>query len=124
MQNEYDFIQTINSSQLIDEITIAGLPAPDSILTNDSSVQIFYVLALTTDQQTALITVVTNHVADPNYVTVANQAQITKLLGYLNNSNSTIANTARAVIVSNLAPHLPPAVLANINSAIYSIVGS
>lgn len=124
MDIEYDFTQNINSQQLIDEITTAGLPAPDYINTVGTAVSIFYVSALTSGQQTTLSTVVSNHVANPNYVTLIVQAQVNTLIGYLNNSNTAIANTARATIISNIAPNLPLGTLITINAQIAAIVGS
>lgn len=124
MDTEYDFIQTINNPQLLDEINTAGLPAPDYIMTNGTAVQLFYVNQLTADQQNTLSTIVANHVANSAYITIANQTQINTLIAYLNNSNTTIANTARAVILQNIASHLPLATLMMINSQINSVVGS
>lgn len=121
---EYDFTQTINTQQLIDEINTAGLPAATSISTTSNNVQIFYNTVLTTDQQNTLSNVVLNHVANPNYIPIATQVQITKLIGYLNNSNTTISNTARAVIITNIAPGLSQSLLTTINNQICTIVGS
>lgn len=72
------------------------------------------------DQLNTLTTVVAN----PNYVPLAMQVQINMLIGYLNNSNATIANTARAVIINNIAPGLPTALLQTINAQIAAKVGS
>lgn len=124
MDTEYDFTQTINNPQLLDEINTAGLPAPDYIMTNGLAVQIFYVSALTSDQQTILTNVLTNHVANPAYIPLAQQAQIAILISYLNNSNINISNTARSVIIKNLASNLPLTTLTTINSQIFTIVGS
>lgn len=123
MDTEYDFTQTINPPQLLDEINTAGLPAPDYITTSGTCVQIFYVPALITSQETTLATVVANHVANPSYVTLAVQSQISTLIAYLNNTNVTISNTARAVIIKNIASNLPLATLTTINSQIYAILG-
>jgi hypothetical protein len=124
MDTEYDFTQTIYTPQLLDEINTAGLPAPDYITTQGVNVQIFYVSPLTQDQVSTLTTVVANHVANPNYVTLAVQSDINILIGYLNNSNTTIANTARAVILQNMAPRLPDSLIQTINAQIKSITGS
>lgn len=121
--NEYDFTQTINDTQLQDEIATAGLPAPSMINTEGTSVQIFYSNALTSGQQTTLASVVSAHVANPAYVTVAMQAQITQLTGYLNNVNPLVANTARAAMVAKMAPRLPIDLLTAINAAIQAQVG-
>lgn len=123
MDIEYDFIQTINSTQLIDEINISGLPTPDYITTTGTCVQVFYANSLTNDQQTTLSTVVTNHIANPNYMTLVQQIQVNTLIAYLNNTNTTISNTARSVIIKNLAVNIPLATLTVINSQIYAIVG-
>jgi len=124
MDTEYDFVQTVNTQQLVDEINTAGLPAADYINTSGNCVSIFYVNPLTTDQQSTLTTVVANHVANPNYIPLATQAQINTLVAYLNNSNPTIVNTTRAVIVSNIAPNLPIGTITAINAQIKAIVGS
>lgn len=123
MDTEYDFTQTVNPTQLIDEINTAGLPSTDYILTSGNCVQIFYTIALTSDQLSTLTTVVTNHVANVNYVTIAVQTQVTILSGYLTNSNAFVANAARAAIVANIAPHLPLVTLTTINSQIKTQVG-
>lgn len=121
--NEYDFTQLINTPQLIDEINTAGLSTPDIINSADTAVQIFYANALTADQLTTLTTVVANHVANANYTPLAVQADINKLVGYLNSANATVANTARAMIVANMAPRLPVDLIKKINSQISAIVG-
>lgn len=120
---EYDFTQTIYTPQLLDEMNTAGLPAPSDIETDGTAVQIFYSDALTDDQQATLAAVVANHVANPAYVTLTVQASIATLTGYLNNANATIANTARAVMIANLAPRMPPDLLTTINSAIAAKLG-
>lgn len=121
---EYDFTQTVFTPQLLDEIATAGLPTPDRIDTTGTAVQVFYSTPLTNDQTTTLSSVVGDHVANTNYVTVLAQGDINRLVAYLNNSNSTIANTARAVMVNNLAPRLPDGLIQTINSQIQAIVGS
>lgn len=123
MDTEYDFTQTINTNQLLDEINTAGILVPDYITTDSTFVQIFYINPLTSDQQNILSTVVTNHVANPNYITLAVQIQITTLTNYLTNSNPTIQNTARAAILQNIAPNLPIQTLININTQIHNITG-
>lgn len=123
MNTEYDFIQLININQLLDEINTVGIAAPISICTSGNSVQIFYTNVLSTNDANTLNTVVANHVANPSYIPLATQTQVTTLLSYLNNSNTIIANTARAVIVSNLAPNLPIGLMTNINNQILAIVG-
>lgn len=123
MDTEYDFIQTINATQLLDEMTTAGLPIPDYINTAGTSVAIFYVSPLTSGQQATLTTVVSMHAANPNYITLAQQAQINTLIAYLNNTNTTISNTARAVMIQNLAFHLPPGLITTVNAQIQAIVG-
>lgn len=120
---EYDFTQTINSTQLLDEISTAGLPAPAYIDTSGACVQIFYPSALTGDQLATLTSVISAHNPNPAYVTLATQAAVTKLTSYLNSANATVANTARAVMVANLAPRLQDGMLAIVNAQIASIVG-
>lgn len=120
---EYDFTQTINTSQLLDEISTAGLASPSYVLTEGTTVQIFYQRALSDDDVSVLNDAVSNHIANPVYVTLALQAQIAMLMSYLNNANPAIANTARAVIVGNLAPKLPPALLTAINAQIATLLG-
>lgn len=124
MNTEYDFTQTINTQQLLDEINTSGIPCPDYIYTSGTSVQIFYITPLTSGQLSTLTTVIANHVANPSYITVALQVQINKLVAYLNSSNATTANTARAIMVLNLAPKLPIGLLTTINAQILAIVGS
>lgn len=116
----YNYIKAekINIDQLKDEISVVPLPIPTDVQIDDVNVQISYDSDLTVDQKINLDSVVGNHVANPSYVTIAAQAQVTTLLGYLNNANTTIANTARAVIVANLAPKLPVGLIASINSQI------
>lgn len=120
---EYDFVQTINTPQLIDEITTASLNLPDNVFTAGTCVQIIYNSTLTSDQVNTLTNVVTNHVANSAYITIENQTNITKLIGYLNNANPTIANTARAIIVANLAPRMQDGMVSAINAQIAAIVG-
>lgn len=124
MQFEYDFTQTINDNQLLDEISSAGLPTPDSINTADTNVQILYSTELSGDQQITLSNVVANHVANPNYLTLSLQAQINTLTGYLNSSNPTVQSIARVAIVSNIAPGLPAGLLTKINAQIAAAIGS
>lgn len=121
--NEYDFLQIINPSQLLDEINTASLPNPNYISTNGTQVQIFYTSSLTTDQQTSLTNIVNNHIANFGYITLYVQNQINTLVGYLNNPNMTIANTARAIMVANIAPRLPIDLLTTINTQIHSTTG-
>lgn len=124
MDTEYDFNQTINSVQMLDEISTAGLSAPDYILTDGTIVQIFYVTPLTSDQQNTLQTVVANHVANPKYVTLAVQTQVATLVAYLNNTNTAISNAARSAIVATLASNMPLAQISAINRMISNSIGS
>lgn len=121
--NEYDFIQTINTPQLLDEINSSGLAIPDNIGANGTQVQIFYSSPLTSDQQITLSSVVANHIVNVNYVPIAIQSQINTLVGYLNSADTTTANIARAVMIANLAPRLPTTLLYSINSQISSKLG-
>lgn len=121
--NEYDFTQSIYTPQLLDEITTAGLPAPLSVETTGTSVQIFYTNPLTDDQQATLSKAVANHVANPYYVTLATQQAVSTLVGYLNNPNVQISNTARAVIVANMASRMPQTMLTTINAQIAAALG-
>lgn len=120
---EYDFTHYINTNQLLDEIHASGLVTPAFISTFGSSVQIFFLDPLSDADNTTLSGVVANHVANPAYITLAIQTQVSILLSYLNNTNTTVANTARAVIVSNLAPNLPPGLLTTVNTQIAAILG-
>lgn len=121
---EYAFAKAVSTSQLLSEIAGAGLPAPARVDTLESVVTIFYDDALSGGQEATLGTVVSNHVIDPNFGQTSTQQNIDKLLGYLNNVNPSIANTARAVILRNLAPNLPPGLMSTINAQIQAIVGS
>lgn len=120
---EYDYIQTVNTSQIKDEMVTAGLPLPSDIQINDVTVSIFYPSDLSEGQKNTLDSVVANHVANSSYVTLAVKAQIAQLVGYLNNASPTVANTARAVMVANIAPKLPPNLVYTINLQIAGIVG-
>lgn len=120
----YSYTKSIvNIPQLTDEIVTAGLSAPDSIGENDTALTITYGASLTSDQVTTLGGVVSSHVSNPAYVTLATQAAISKLTGYLNNVDPTVVAKARAAIVSVIAPNLPPVILAQINSTIQAQVG-
>lgn len=121
---EYDFTQTINTPQLQDEIATAGLAAPDYIDSDGTDVQIFYVSPLSSDDQTTLTGVVAAHVANPAYVPLALQTQITTLQNYLNSANPTIANAARAAIISFIAPHMGIGMLTSINAAVHAATGA
>jgi hypothetical protein len=121
---EYDFTQTINTPQLLDEINSSGIAAPDYINTDGTAVSIFYVSPLDAADLQTLTTVVANHVANPNYITIQQQSDISTLIGYLNNSNPATANTARAIIVSNMAQRLPDTLIQTINAQIAAALGS
>lgn len=121
--NEYDFTQTINTTQLLDEIAAAGLAAPTAIETVGTSVQVFFASPLSSPDQSTLASVLAAHVANSAYVPLATQAAISTLIAYLNNSNVTIANTARAVMITSLAPKLPQALITQINATIKAQVG-
>lgn len=121
---EYCFTQTINTPQLQDEIMTAGLSLPDVISSNGTSVVIQYSVSLSSDQLIELGTVVANHVVNSDYVTLAVQADIATLVGYLNSSTLSVAQTARATIIANIAPRMPPNLIATINSQIASLLGS
>lgn len=130
MDAEYDFTKSVKDSQLLDEISTAGLPAPDYINTDGSNLSIFYLNSLTSDQATTLATVVSNHSANANYITLAQQAAaaaqaaaIATLTAYLTNSNTTISNTAKAILIAHMAPALAPGLLATINSQIATALG-
>lgn len=123
MDTEYDFTQTVNTPQLLDEIATAGLTAPDYVLTDGTAVQIFYATALSSGDQTTLSTVVADHVANSSYVPAALQAQINTLTAYLNNANPSIANAARAAIVAALAPRMQLPLITAINAAIHTATG-
>lgn len=122
---EYDFIesQKINIPQLKDELTTAGLPLPSDIQINDVNVQVFYDSDLSAEQQGTLSQALINHVANPTYVTIAVQADINKLISYLNNADPTVASKARATMVLNLAPRLPDGLVVTINAQIAALVG-
>lgn len=122
---EYDFIesQKINIPQLKDELTTAGLPLPSDIQINDVNVQVFYDSDLSAEQQDTLSQALINHVANPTYVTIAVQADINKLISYLNNADPTVASKARATMVLNLAPRLPDGLVVTINAQIAALVG-
>lgn len=116
--SEYDFVKNIYTPQLLDEIYTAGLAAPNHIDTDGCNVQVFYDSALSDPDSAALTSVINAHTANPNYILLSTQAQIAILVGYLNNTNATVANTARVVVVANLASRLPPDLMVTINSQI------
>lgn len=113
-----NYEKIVNIPQLKDEIQLAGLPAPSDIQMNDVVVMIIFIDPLSEEQVLALDSVVSAHTPDPAYVTIAARAAVNTLLNYLNNPNMTIANTARAVIVTNLAPKLPDGLVLTINAQI------
>lgn len=121
----YSFIKTppVNIVQLQDEITTAGLPAVLSISIDDVNLTLEFSGELDSGQQVTLTNTVAIHTPTPGYVSLATQAQIATLTGYLNNPNPTIANTARAIVVSVLAPNLPPNILTTINARIVVALG-
>lgn len=121
----YPFVKSppFNLIQLSDEIVTAGLPTPNSFVDDDVNLTIGFAVTLDAGQQTTLGTVVAAHTPTPGYVSLATQAAIATLTGYLNNANATIANTARAVMISIIAPNLPPGLLATINATIATKLG-
>lgn len=116
--SEYDFVHLIYTPQLLDEMSTAGLPAPAYVETDGCNVQVFYASPLDDDQSASLTSVISAHVANTSYVTLAVQAQASILVAYLNSANATVANTARAVIIANLASRLPYDLMVTINSQI------
>lgn len=120
---EYDYTQDINSIQLVDEIFTAGITAPDYILTDGTAVQLFYASELSDDNKAILDVVVAVHVANPNYITLAQTAAIAKLIAYLNSANATVSNVARAAIITTMASKMPLTALTQINTTIKSQVG-
>lgn len=120
---EYDYIHNINSIQLTDEIFTAGIPAADYILTSGTDVQIFYTNELSEDDKSILDTTVSAHVANQNYITLAVQAQVAKLISYLNSATPGVGNLARAAIITTMASKMPLAALMQINTTIQGQVG-
>lgn len=116
-------IAAVNLDQIADEIATAGLPAAQGYEIEGFNLMITYAAALSDSQASSLTSVVSRSVANPAYVTLATQAQIATLIGYLNNTDTTVANTARAVMIATIAPKLPPAVLIQINTAIAAKLG-
>lgn len=116
--NEYAFEKAIITDQLIDEMNTAGLPVANLIETVGTSVKISYVDRLSEDQMNTLNAVMDAHAANSSYVKISDQSEINKLIGYLNSPNTTVSNTARAVMILNLAPRLQPDLIAKINLAI------
>lgn len=116
-------IPPINTTQLSDEITIAGLPTPILFDSEDINLTISFADTLDSGQQATLSSVVAAHTPTVGYVSLATQAAIATLTGYLNNANPTISNTARAAVVATIAPNLPPGILATINARIAAALG-
>lgn len=124
MDSVYNFVQTVNTQQLNDEILTAGLTLPDYITTDGTAVGIYYVSDLNSVDQTTLSNVVANHIVNPNYVPLALQAQINTLTGYLNSTAPAVVSAARVAILAALGPHLPLATLCAINAAVHSQTGA
>lgn len=120
---EYDYTQNINSIQLTDEIFTAGIAVPDYILTDGNAAKLFYANALSDDNKAILDVVISAHIANPNYITLAQTAAIAKLIAYLNSANAAVSNTARAAIITTMASKMPLSALTQINAAIQSQVG-
>lgn len=120
----YEFTKYINSTQLMDEFTAAGLAWPDRIDTEGESVHIFYEEELSPELESILITVMDSHVASSNYVSPADQLQIDTLVSYLNSPSPTTAAIARMVVVLNIAPRMPSGMVALINAQIATRLGS
>lgn len=119
----YNFTKSaVGVIQLIDEITTVGLPVPVTIEINDSALALGFPGELDGDQQTTLASVVDAHTPTPGYVSIDTKNQIMTLTGYLNNPST--AATARGVVVSVLAPNLPPNLLTTINTRIHALTGS
>lgn len=114
--------QSVNVPQLRDEIQTAGLPAPLDVSIEDVNLTITYDPELSEQDLATLAGVVDAHVADPAYVTLAARAQIATLTSYLNSPTASVAATARARIVANIAPRLPPDLVATINAQIAAII--
>lgn len=119
----YFFVHRINTDQLLDEISIAGLHAPTLIETVDTDVSIEFENELTETELQTLTSAVDSHVKNVSYVPKAQQTQIDQLIAYLNSANVTVANTARAVMIVNMAPRLPPDLLVTINASIAARLG-
>lgn len=121
----YTFVKQppVNTAQLTDEITTAGLPAPTEIDIDDVNLTIIFNPDITPDQQVTLGTVVANHVANPNYVTLATMADVANLTNYLNNADPNVVATARAVMIKMFAPRLPDGLIRTINAQIFQATG-
>lgn len=120
---EYDYTQSINSTQLMDEIFTAGIVCPAYILTSGTDVQLFYTNPLSDADKATLDAAVAAHVANPAYITLVQQAQVAKLIAYLNSVNPLVSNAARAAIITTMASKMPLAALTQINATIQSQVG-
>lgn len=116
----YKYTKNINTQQFIDELNTVHFCMPEYMETVGDSVKLYYTEEITEEQLTSLSTIIDNHIAVENYITLANQSQINQLINYLNSVNPTVANTARAVMITNLAPRLPSDLLVTINAAIYT----
>lgn len=123
MDTKYEFVKIINTAQLIDEISTAGLSSPHVINTEDQSVQIFYENPLLDDNATTLSSVVAAHTANPNYVTLSVQASINTLTAYLTNPSPAVVSAAKAAVIANLASRLPPDLIIIINAQIHAATG-
>lgn len=124
MSTPYPYTKEVNSDELKLEILASSIATPfDHIDATGSDVSIVFQDALSDDDKTTLDGIVANHVNAPPPPDPSIQANINTLTAYLNNSNATIANTARAVMIANLAPKLPSGMIATINAQIAARLG-
>lgn len=121
----YSFVKAppINTVQLTDEITTSGLPAPTMSDSEDVNLSLTFSVELDGGQQATLASVVSAHTPTLGYQSIAMRAAVVTLTGYLNNADPNVANTARAVMIANIAPNLPGTMLSTINSQIAARLG-
>lgn len=129
----YEFLKQVNSDQLKREVDTfcAQMNAEEDgdlallrIDTVEETIAIWFNQALSTNAEVQLDDIITNYVFVADYISPEDQAQIDKLVGYLNNANPAIANAARAIIVLNLAPRLGAELITLINTQIAAKIGS
>lgn len=129
VETVYEFVKQVNSDQLNRELNTfcAQMNAEEDgdlsllrIETVGDALTIWFNQVLSANAEPQLTALIDNYVLVSDYISPEDQDQIDTLVGYLNNANMTIANTARSVIVLNIAPNLGAALIASINAQIYA----
>lgn len=132
VDKDYNFTKQVNSDQLTAQLNIfcAQVNTDENgniqlvrIDTVGDLLTVWFNQILSQNAETQLNDLINNYVLVEDYIPSDQQAQIDKLIGYLNNENMTIASIARAVIVLNIAPKLGPDLISTINDQISAKLG-